>query len=219
MSRLHAIAASVAEIAAHFGAEAAPDLIVPDETKEGLPGLVVIEKDGRRRLKALDWGFPRSTREMRLRGEPPGRIGLVADLTNPMWDTMVVDPRYRCLIVLTHFANPEGPSGGKTRTWFSVQGEPILAWAGFCRNTPEFGPVYAGMTMDANAAVRPNNDRMPVLLERDEYGSWLHGGIEDVLRFMYRDPFAPDRMVIEQSDDLWNSGSRPPSLAPQMALL
>jgi hypothetical protein len=55
--------------------------------------------------------------------EPPtsgGRIGtanplhlkpvnLVADLTNPMWDRIVPDPRYRCLIPLTAFAQPEWP--------------------------------------------------------------------------------------------------------------
>ncbi len=39
----------------------------------------------------------------------------VADLTNPMWDKMVPDPRYRCLIPVTAFAQPEGPSGRMTR--------------------------------------------------------------------------------------------------------
>lgn len=82
-----------------------------------------------------------------------------------MWDQLVVDPRYRCLIALTHFGNPDGVPGAKTRTWFSVEGQPILAWAGFCRNTPEHGPVYAGMTMEANAAIPPTNDRMSVLIE------------------------------------------------------
>jgi len=219
MSRLHAITCGIDEIARQFEAEAAPGLAIPGEIKEGLPGLVVLEKDGRRVLKSLDWGFPRSTREMRLRGEPPGRIGLVASLDNPMWDKLVVDPRYRCLIVLTHFANPAGEAGAKTRSWFSLHDEPILAWAGFCRNTPEFGPVYAGMTMEANAAVRPNNERMPVLLERHEYARWLHGGIEDVLAFMYRKTIAPDRVKVEHSDDRWNSGALPPAPARQFALL
>ncbi|WP_246642862.1 hypothetical protein [Rhizobium laguerreae] len=61
-----------------------------------------------RLLKSIPWGFPRQTRDMRREGEPPGRIGLVADLTNPLWDRIVVDPRYRCLIPLTHFANIRG---------------------------------------------------------------------------------------------------------------
>src|SRR3546814_9174908 len=90
-------------------------------------------------LGQMLWGFPRLTREMRLRGDPPGRIGLVADLTNPMWETLVVESRYRCLIPLTHFANPNGTPGEKTRSWFSLEGQPIVAWAGFCKNTAEFG--------------------------------------------------------------------------------
>ena len=99
------------EIAAHFGIEDAPVVPIPSEVVEGDPSVIVLEKNGWRRLSAASWGFPRLTREMRLRGETPGRIGLVADLTNPMWEQLVVDPRYRCLIPLTHFANPDGDKG------------------------------------------------------------------------------------------------------------
>jgi hypothetical protein len=55
-------------------------------------------------LKSIPWGFPRHTKEMRVEGEPPGRIGLVADLTNALRSGTAVDPKYRCLIPLTHFA-------------------------------------------------------------------------------------------------------------------
>lgn len=209
MSRLHAILTDVAAVAAHFGIAPVSQAEFSDEIVEGNRGLVVRVSNGRRVLQTMQWGFPRMTREMRGMGEPIGRVGLVADLTNPMWDKIAVDPRYRCLIVLTHFANPDGHQGEKTRTWFSVDGRPILAWAGFCRNTPEFGPVYAGMTMEANAAIPPTNDRMPVLLEPDEYDRWLHGSIEDVIRFMYRPPIAAEHMVISRTDDLWRSGGLP----------
>ena len=132
MSRLYTVMADVAEVAAHFGVDPVPEIEKPLETTEGLPGLVVYERNGRRVMKALTWGFPRLTKEMRERGDPPGLIGLVADLTNPLWDKLVVDPRYRCLIPLTHFANADGLAGGKTRTWFSLKDQPIAAWAGFC---------------------------------------------------------------------------------------
>lgn len=219
MSRLYTVMAGVAEISAQFGAEVPAATSVPAETIEGNLGLVVLENGGRRLLKLLSWGFPRLTTEMRLRGDPPGRIGLVADLTNPLWEQLVVEPCYRCLIPLTHFANPNGDPGEKTRSWFSVKGEPLLAWAGFCRNTPEFGPVYAGMTMTANAAVEPYNDRMPVLLAPDEYDRWLHGSIQDVIAFQFRPPIAAERMVLEHTDDRWKSGKRPANLRPQLALL
>lgn len=132
MSRLFAVARTVEEIAKHFHVDVSSSVSVQSETIEGSPGLIIIEKDGLRLLKSVSWGFPRQTQEMQLNGEPPGRIGLVADLTNPLWDRIVIDPRYRCLIPITHFANPDGPKGRKTRAWFSNIKEPLIAWAGFC---------------------------------------------------------------------------------------
>lgn len=219
MSRIHAITTNVAEIAAHFGAEPAADLEVPVETVEGLPGLVVFERDGRRFLRSLVWGFPRLTREMREHGDGPSHVGLVADLTNPMWEDMVQAPRYRCLIVLTHFAEPDGDQGARTRTWFSAEGAPPLAWAGFCRNTHEWGPAYAGMTMTANSLVEPLNERMPVLLSPDAYNRWLHGDIREVIGFQFGAPFPADRLVMERTEDRWHSGLGPPRAAPQLELL
>lgn len=209
MSRLYTVVSTVPEIAAHFGAEASAELTVPAETVEALPGLVVFEKNGRRLMRQMDWGFPRLTREMRERG----------DLTNPLWDKLVVQPHYRCLIPLTHFANPNGDPGSMTRSWFSVSDRPMLAWAGFCRNVPDYGPVYAGMTMAANAAVEPYNDRMPVLLEPQDYARWLGCSIRDVIGFQIRPPIAAARMTVLHSDDLWRSGDLPAALQPQMALL
>jgi hypothetical protein len=43
-----------------------------------------------------------------------------------MWDTLVVDPRYRCLIPVTHFSNLAGAQGSETRSWFSVKDEPLV---------------------------------------------------------------------------------------------
>src|SRR3546814_1526414 len=82
MSRLYALVATATEIADHFGAGGDVDIAVPSETIEECPGLVVREANGRRMLGQMLWGFPRLKREMRLRGEPPGSIGLAADQTN-----------------------------------------------------------------------------------------------------------------------------------------
>jgi len=219
MSRLHTLRASVADVAEMFGADPVPGLVVPDETVEGLPGLVVHEANGRRRLRSMTWGFPRLPKEMRANGDAPGRVGMVADLTNPMWEQMVVDPRYRCLIPITHFANPDGDTGSKTRTWFAVKDRPIVAWAGFCRNIPAQGPVYAGMTMEANEAIPPTNDRMPVLLDPEDQDLWLRGSIQDVIRFMFRPPFEASRFDVIRTEDAWRSGEGPPGTQPQIALL
>lgn len=220
MSRLFTAQASSLDIAATFGVDGEPIIPVPSELVEGDTGLIVVESQGRRLLKSARWGFPRHTREQRLRDEAPGIIGLVADLTNPMWDTLVVDPRYRCLIPLTHFANPAGEKGEKTRSWFSVKGEPIVAWAGFCRNVPDVGPVFAGMTMTANSAVEPWNDRMPVLLGDSEHSRWLHGSISDVIDMQFRSPISPSGIEVVHTQDRWRSGKLPDfALFSQSALL
>ena len=209
MARLFTVQRTVAEIAEWFDAEPSAGLSVPLECTEGTPGLVVFERDGRRALRSLGWGFPRLTPDMLARGEEPGRVGMVSDLTNPMWDKMVVEPRYRCLIPITHFANPDGVEGKKNRTWFGVKGEPLMAWAGFCRTTPEFGAVFAGMTMEANKAVTPYNERMPVLLSRHQQAQWLHGSIQDVIAFQFGKPVAADCMEVIPTKDRWNSGNVP----------
>lgn len=209
MTRLYTVAKPLEDVAARFDVDVVADVVIPSETVEGTRGLVVIEKDGLRLLKSLTWGFPRQTRDMRESGEPVGRIGLVADLTNPLWDRIVVDPRYRSLIPLTHFANPDGPKGAKTRAWFSLTRQPIAAWAGFCRNTVEFGPVFAGMTMTANEKIRPFNDRMPVLLDASDWERWLRGSIQDVIAFQFREPRPSEEFDVLETRDLWRSGVSP----------
>ncbi|WP_199555289.1 SOS response-associated peptidase family protein [Sandaracinobacteroides hominis] len=216
MARIYTVQSSAAEIAERFAADAPPGLSVPRECTEGEPGLVVFERGGVRHLRSMTWGFPRLTREMDLRGEMPDRVGMVSDLTNPMWDKLVVEPRYRCLIPITSFANPDGVEGKKIRTWFSVKDTPLMAWAGFCRTTNEFGPVFAGMTMEANAAVMPYNERMPVLLGREEWERWLHGTIQDVIGFQFRAPIAADRMEITPTKHGWRSGVVPDMRAGEL---
>lgn len=216
MCRLHSLRSTIDEVTTFLRAEPATTATIPTEMIEGGLGPVAFEVGGRRRLRMMRWGFPR-------RGHDAGRdgadiIGLVADLTNPLWENTVVDPRYRCIIPMTHFANPDGDLGAKTRTWFSIEGQPIMAWAGFCRNIPDVGPCYAGMTTEANAAIPPTNDRMPVLLEPGEHERWLRGSIEDVIGFQFRPPFAPERMVILRTGDAWRNGGPPPASA-QIPLL
>jgi putative SOS response-associated peptidase YedK len=203
MCNLYTVRKTAGEIANHFGIDPVPDLAIPDETKPGGPGIIVRGPPGRRAMQRLAWGFPRP--QMDNDGSPlhPKPVNLVADLTNPMWDKMVPDPRYRCLIPVTAFAQPDGPRGSMTRTWFSVTDWPIFAWAGFCRNTEPWGPVYAAMTTDSNAAVAPLNPRMPVILAPGEYERWLEGSIEDVIDFQFREPIAGERFAIDRTDELW----------------
>ena len=73
--------------------------------------------------------------------------------------------------------------------------------------------------MEANAAIPPTNDRMPVLLDPEDWSTWLHGGIKDVIRFMFRPPIAAERMEVIRTEDLWRSGDGPPGTAAQKPLI
>lgn len=54
MSRLHVITASASDVAAYFEAEPLSGLTTPEgDIKEGLTGLVIFEKGGRRFLRPV----------------------------------------------------------------------------------------------------------------------------------------------------------------------
>jgi len=209
---LYTIRKSAAEVAAHFGVAApvAP-FNAPEEVYPGYPGMVVLEDQGVRTLQSMVWGWP-----VRLKGMKPDSrpkpVNNIADLRKPFWLGAARKNEWRCLIPLTHFAEAEGPKGGKTRTWFSLHDRPIFAWAGLWRDSAEWGPVYSGVMTDCNDAIRPVHDRMPVLLHEDEYDRWLHGTFEDIVDFQDR-CFPDDLIAMERTSEPWNkprsSSTRP----------
>ena len=202
MCNLYTVRRSAEEIAAYFGGEIPKPFELNTDIAKGGRGLVVRSHIGRRLIQEAGWGFPRMTAEVRAGKRQPEPVNLVADLTNPMWDEMVRDRRYRCLIPVTLFAEPDGVPGRKTRTWFDVRGEPLFAWAGFCRNTELWGPCYAGMTAESNDAVRLYNPRMPELLHADEWERWFTCGMTDVIAIQQR-TYPAERLGITRTDEPW----------------
>jgi putative SOS response-associated peptidase YedK len=218
MCNLYTLRRSAEEVAEHFGAEIPKPIDMKPDTAKGGKGIVVRAGTGRRVVLEANWGFPRLTREMRERNQQPEPVNLVANLTSFMWEEMVVDPRYRCLIPVTHFAEPDGLPGKKTRTWFDMRGEPLFAWAGFCRNTELWGPCFAGMTSDSNDAVKHYNPRMPALLRADDWDHWLTCGIQDVIAIQFRE-FPADELGITRTDEPWIPRNASPMREPEPAFL
>lgn len=202
MSNLYALHASAQELAAHFGlAGEIPE--IPREVTRATQGLVIRETKAGRVANVMNWGFPRPPVDHDLFTKTDLKaVNLVANLTSPMWDVMVQDTRYRCLIPVSEFANPDGEPGHKTRSWFKVADKPLFAWAGFCRNTREWGAVFAGLTTDALSIIHPTNDRMPVMLRPAEYERWLHGPIADVIGFQFR-KYPPGYLEKRTTDERW----------------
>lgn len=120
----------------------------------------------------------------------------------------------------THFADPAGDAWAKTRSWCWVKDAPLFAWADFCRNVPDHGPLFAGMTTETNQAMLPYYDRMPVLLVQSENERWLHGSVSGVIECPFRKPTAADRIAIAHTADRWRSGVVPHlATRTQMALI
>jgi putative SOS response-associated peptidase YedK len=198
---LYTTRVSAAEVATHFGVSVPSAFNAPEETYPGYPGIVVREDGGHRVLQSMVWGFPLRLKDMKPESKPKP-VNNCADVRKPMWIGLARKPEWRCLIPLTGFAEAEGAKGSKTRTWLSVKDQPIFAWGGLWRDSAEWGPVYTGVMTDCNEAIRPIHNRMPVLLQPDEYDTWLRGSFEDVVALQER-CFPDDLIQIDRTPELW----------------
>jgi putative SOS response-associated peptidase YedK len=202
MCNLYTVRKSRDEVAAHFRARKPEvSLNAPEETLPAYPGLVVRDAETERVLESMVWGFPFRPQGMKPESKPKP-VNNIADLRKPMWKGLAMKPQGRCLIPLTHFAEPHGAKGSKTRTWITIQGQPIAAWGGLWRNSAEWGPVFSGAMTDANKAIQPLHDRMPVLLHPHEWDQWLRGSFDDLLAFQER-VFPDDLIEITSTSELW----------------
>jgi putative SOS response-associated peptidase YedK len=204
MCNLYTTKASAAEVAAHFRAAMPTHFNAPEgEVYPGGHGMVVREEEERRILQSMTWGFPLAQKSKKT-GQPikPKPVNNIADLTSFMWRFVAPRPEHRCIIPLTGFCEAEGEQRAKTRTWFGVRERPIFAWAGLWKMSNEWGPVYSGLMTDCNEAVRPVHDRMPVLLQEEDYEVWLRGSLDEVMSFQGR--CFPDELIhMERTSDPW----------------
>ena len=201
MCNLYTVRTSANEVAKHFGVADPLQSNSPEEVYPGTPGMVIVSTEGKPELRSMTWGF-----SLRLKGMKPDAkpkpVNNIADLSKAMWIGLARKPQWRCIIPVTAFAEAEGPKRAKTRTWFSLKEEPIFGWGGLWRVSDEWGPVYSGAMTSANEAVAPVHDRMPVLLQRDEYDQWMRGSFDDILALQKR-VFPPDRIGINRTSELW----------------
>ncbi|MDH6650188.1 UNVERIFIED_ORG: putative SOS response-associated peptidase YedK [Rhizobium esperanzae] len=63
------------------------------------------------------------------------------------------------------------------------------------------GGVYSGVMTDANEAIVPVHNRMPVLLYLYEYDVWMHGGLSDPITLQQRN-YLPQSILMERTNDL-----------------
>ena len=171
---------------ANFGAEVFP----------GYPGAVVAEG----RLTQMSWGFPlvlKGSKGQPLKPKPVNNTR-TDKLKSFFWRYSFEERR--CLIPVTRFAEAEGPKGSMTRTWFSMEGEALFATAGIWRETDEWGEAFSMIMTDANDRVAPVHNRMPVILPRESWGTWLSGTPREAFGLCV--PYAGP-LVVDRTDQPW----------------
>jgi putative SOS response-associated peptidase YedK len=154
---------------------------------------VVRERDGRRRLDALQWGLiPFWAKDASL-----GR-----KLINARLDSVTDKPafreawtRRRCLIPASGFYEWGEPVGGRKRPHFvRPVDEPLLALAGLWERwrtpTGEELESCVIVTTDANAELEQIHDRMPLMIPRHAHALWLdpRSSIADVTKLVDEAP-------------------------------
>lgn len=198
MCNLYRMRAATAEIAQLFGATADPGMNVGSEVYPGYPGLVVAEG----RVRSMVWGFPLALKGKS--GKPlkpkPVNNARTDKLASGFWRPSF--EHRRCLIPVSAFAEAEGPAGAKTRTWFSLPGQPTFACAGVWRESAEWGPVYSMVMTDGSPAIELIHDRMPVILTPATQERWLAAPPAEALALCV--PYTGD-LTIEATDQPWNA--------------
>jgi len=137
--------------------------------------------EGRRELVFLRWGLVPSWSK-----GPDSRYRMI----NARAETVNSKPAYRnafkrrrCLIPAEGFYEWKAGKGGKTPFLIRRKGGEPFAIAGLWErwHAPEVDTIESCtiVVTDANDLVRDIHDRMPVILERENYASWLDPGNQD----------------------------------------
>jgi putative SOS response-associated peptidase YedK len=177
MCNLYRMTKGVAEVAKLFDVLPDSGANFAEEVYPGYPGLVVAEGQAR----AMTWGFP-----LALKGKQ-GQSLRPKLVTNAREDKLLSGfwlPSFktrRCLIPVSAWSEPEGRRGQMTRTWYTLAGEDTFAVAGLWQPTDEWGDAYTMVMTDACSQMVDVHDRMPVLLAREDWASWIDGSASEAL--------------------------------------
>ena len=155
------------DLAANYGAEVYP----------GYPGLVIAEG----RTRTMTWGFPLVLKGKQ--GQPlkpkPVTNAREDKLDTAFWRDSFA--RRRCLIPVSQWAEPNGEPRRMTRSWYGLPDQDLFAVAGLWRHSAEWGAVYTMVMTESSPQMSDVHDRMPVILQGEDWTQWTDGGFEDAL--------------------------------------
>jgi putative SOS response-associated peptidase YedK len=168
------------------------------------------EQGSGRELALLRWGLiPSWAKDMKIGN----------NLINARADGVATKPSFRhafkkkrCLIPADGFYEWQAVPGQKVKQPFhiGVRDMPVFAFAGLWEQwtDPEGKPVETSaiITTDANEAMAPIHNRMPVILNPADYDEWLDRDQQDAEKLQpLLKPFPADRMQLTPVSTLVNS--------------
>ncbi len=197
MCNLYRMTKNADEVALWFDAvEAAQGANFAGEVYPGYPGVVIAEGAVRR----MNWGFPL---QMKGKGGQPLKPRPVNNTRTDKLDSFFWRYSFeerRCLIPVTAWAEAEGAKGLKTRTWLSRPDAELIAVAGIWRSSEEWGDVYSMVMTDSAGVAAECHDRMPVLLDKNDWAGWTDGSTEAARALCV--PWT-GALEIERTEDPW----------------
>ena len=158
-------------VADHFELDELPDLeprynIAPTQDVV----VVALDRDGRRALGTMRWGFPRK------RGGPQINLRDDTAVEAPRFRTLL--SRRRCLVVADGWYEWQAqPDGSRLPHYIRLPGGGPFGFAGVWNHTPD-GLACTIMTCPPSKAIAAIHDRMPVIA-RPPYDQWLDGPLRD----------------------------------------
>jgi len=197
MCNLYRMTKNADEVALWFDAvEAAQGANFAGEVYPGYPGVVIAEGAVRR----MNWGFPL---QMKGKGGQPLKPRPVNNTRTDKLDSFFWRYSFeerRCLIPVTAWAEAEGAKGRKTRTWLSRPDAELIAVAGIWRSSDEWGDAYSMVMTDSAGVAAECHDRMPVLLDKNDWAGWTDGSTEAARALCV--PWT-GALEIERTEDPW----------------
>ncbi|MEM1396150.1 MAG: SOS response-associated peptidase [Pseudomonadota bacterium] len=194
---------------------------------KGLAPVVRIDDDGQRELLEMRWGFLTPAFSKRT-GKPikPQAWNNARDdklIKSGLWSSSFRERR--CLIPASSFNETKGRQPA-TDYWFGMLAEraedrPPFAIAGLwrmeqkeMRNDGENGLTHTMVTTEANDLVRPIHakGRMPVILDPDDYETWLTGTFDEALTLLKPWPADAMRIAREGIGERADPGPQTPAL-------
>jgi putative SOS response-associated peptidase YedK len=161
----------------HYGLQEGPDIrrgynITPSQD---IP--IIRLNDGKRELINAHWGFiPHWAKDKKL--QP----------ANTRSDSVVVKPFFkhafrnnRCLFPVDGFYEWKETKTGKQPYFIKLVDREIFSFAGIWSHWQDMDTA-ALITCEPNKVMAAIHDRMPVILDPDEYDQWLENGARDLLK-------------------------------------